>query len=159
MNFFTRVFDQMARMGLAFKSDPIQVIDAAGRQFGGFSGGFDLSIAPRKDQRDLLSVILRNVEPLEKRLVTNGWLHFLEVHLTAPDGSPVPQSPYGREALKPGHAKPESVLHFGPEEMVETELPLAILYEMQTPGTYQVSVSCKLRDAILTSNVCSLKHS
>src|ERR1700735_3849178 len=103
MNFFTRVFDQMARMGLAFKSDPIKVIETEGRQFGSVAGGFDLSIAPRSDQKDLLSVILRNVEPVEKRLTTTGWLHFLEVHLSAPDGSPVALGPYGREALKPGH--------------------------------------------------------
>jgi hypothetical protein len=159
MNWFARVFDQMARMGLAFKSDPIHVIQSEGREFGSAAGGFELSIAPRPDQKDLLSVILRNTETVPKKLVTHGWLHFLTVRLMAPDGSGVPLSPYGREALKPERAKPQGSLPLGPNEMIETELPLGVFYEMNAPGEYRVSVSCQLPSVVLTSNECTIKHS
>jgi hypothetical protein len=158
MNILVRVFDQMARMGLAFKSDPIKRIEIEGREFGPVAGGFDMSIALPKDQKDLVAVILRNVEPVEKRLLTRGWLHFLHVHLTSPDGSEAALSPYGREALKPERAKSDVVLHFAPNEMVETEIPLGILYEMDKAGTYRVRVSCQLPDTVLSSNECSFVH-
>jgi hypothetical protein len=158
MNVFERVFDQMARMGLAFKSDPIRVIETAGRQWGPVTGGLDLSIAPRADQKDLLSVILRNVEPTAKRIVTRGWLHFLEVDLKSPSGTDTPLSAYGRRALDPSQAKPDVAVPLGPNEMVETELPLCIFYEMSEPGTYRTSVSCRLPEGILTSNECVIQH-
>jgi hypothetical protein len=158
VNIFERVFDQMARMGLAFKSDPIKVIETAGREWGQVTGGLDLSIAPRTDQKDLLSVILRNVEPIAKQIVTRGWLHFLEVHLTSPDGADVPLSAYGRQVLDPSRATSQMTVQLGPNEMVETELPIGLLYEMSAPGTYQVSVSCQLPGGVLTSNECVMKH-
>ena len=158
MNIFARVFDQMARMGLAFKSDPIKVIETEGREWGGVTGGLDLSIAPRKDQKDLISVILRNVEPAAKRVVTRGWLHFLEVHVTAPDGSAVPLSAYGRQALDTSRATSQMTVQLGPNEMVETELPIGILYEMSMRGGYKVSVSSQLPGGVLTSNDCSVNH-
>jgi hypothetical protein len=158
MNILARVFDQMARMGLAFKADPIKVIETEGREWGSVTGGLDLSIAPRKDQKDLISVILRNVEPAPKRIVTRGWLHFLEVHLTSPDGPAVPVSAYGRQALDPSRAVSGVAVQLGPNEMVETELPIGLLYEMSVPGSYKVSVSCQLPDGILKSNECLMNH-
>jgi hypothetical protein len=154
MNVLARVFDQMARMGLAFKADPIKVIETEGREWGVAVGGLDLSIAPRQGRNDLLSVILRNVEPVTKRIVTRGWLHFLEVHFTAP----VPLSAYGRQALDPSRAISGVAVQLGPNEMVETELPLGLLYEMSAPGTYKVSVSCQLPGGVLKSNESQLKH-
>lgn len=158
MNIFGRVFDQMARMGLALKADPPKVIETEGREFGTITGGFDLSVAQRKDQNDLLSVILRNVEPAAKRIVTHGWLAFLEIHLKSPEGADVPLSAYGRVALGPDRAKSNAAIQIGPGEMVETELPVGLLYDLYSPGTYQVIVSCQVDGGVLTSNTCLLKH-
>lgn len=148
MNLFERVFDQMARMGLAFKSDPLKVIETEGREWGPVSGGLDLSIAPRKDQKDLLSVILRNVEDTPKRVVTHGWLHFLNVHINAP------LSAYGRQALDPGRAKTDASVQLGPHEMVETEIPLGILFDLSAPGPYRVTITA----GDLKSNECLIHH-
>jgi hypothetical protein len=158
MNIFERVFDQMARMGLAFKSDPIKVIETAGREWGPVTGGLALSIAPRKDQKDMLSVILRNVDGSAKRIATRGWLHFLEVDLKSPSGKDVVLTEYGRRALDPNQAKPDMVVQLGPDEMVETEWPVGLFYDMSEPGTYKVRVSCQLPGGILQSNDCLMKH-
>ena len=158
MNILARMFDQMARMGLAFKADPIKVIEIEGREWGYVAGGFDLSIAPRKDQKDLLSVILRNVDQLPKRIVTHGWLCFLNIHITAPDGSEVPQSSYGKIALDPARAKSDVAVQLGPHEMVETELPISLLFDMKRPGIYRVKVSCQVPGSVLSSNECLMKH-
>ena len=104
-------------------------------------------------------MILRNLDPAEKKIATHGWLHFLRVQLTTPAGGNAFLSPYGREALNPARAKPEATLRVGPHGMVETELPLGLLYDMAAPGSYRAVVSVQLPGSVLTSNECTLKHS
>jgi hypothetical protein len=155
-------FDLLAKMGLSMRDDPKRVIDVAARQWGEPVDGLALSLEPvllREDRQVMsnLSVVLRNAGQETKSLEVPGWLFFLLVELTAPDGRAVPLSPFGAELLKPSRRTERIAVNLAPGGMVETQIPIGSIFEMRASGEYRASVSCELPGgAALRSNSTAL---
>ncbi len=96
---------------------------------------------------------MKNVGPELKRFSVPGWLFFYEVKVVGPGGSPAPLTGYGRELTKPERRSETIEVSLGPGDAIETDLPVATLYDMRRPGGYRVRVSCRLPDGpVLQSN-------
>jgi hypothetical protein len=144
---FSRIYRLLANMGLILRDDPPKVIDMIGREWGEAVNGLALSI--REIPGGVLSVVIRNSGPEQKTFDAPGWLFFYEIH------SDAPLSAYGRELLKPERNTERIEIKLGPGEAKETDLPLAVLYDMRAQGSYKVRVSCKLLN--LTSNEIAVR--
>jgi hypothetical protein len=157
INWFTRFFNFLANMGLIVRDDPPKVIDMTGRAWGASSVGLALSIRElRKEdpsQLTVISVVIRNTGPEQKRFTVPGWLFFYQVIALRPDGSAAEMTGYGRELTKPGRTPRTIKVSLDPGGAIETELPLGALYEMKRPGGYRVRISCRVPDGpVLESN-------
>jgi hypothetical protein len=152
-NWFERVYNFLANMGLVLRDDPPKAIDMMGRLWGEAADGLALSIRelPRDDDGGVtgISVVVRNAGVQPRTL--NGPLAVgYEVEGLA-------RSAYGRQlVVATPRAAPEPVtLTAG--GAIETELPIATIYEMRARGNYNLRVSCKLPGgAALRSNELSV---
>jgi hypothetical protein len=159
---FKRVFNFLANMGLVVRDDPPKVIDMTGREWGEAVDGCALSVREiRKDdpaQLATISVVMKNDGSATKTLTVPGWLYFYAIEVIGPDGTRVGLTPYGSQLLKPERKPPTMSVKLGPGDAIETDLPLATLYNMRQPGPYRVRVSCQLPDgAVLTSNEITVR--
>jgi hypothetical protein len=138
----------MAKMGLSMRDDPVRVIDVGARQWGEPANGFVLSVESvvLKEDRGVLSnlsVVLRNISAETRSLVVPGWMFFLHVELTGPDGNPVPMSPFGRELLRPERRTEKIPVTLAPGAHVETQIPIGSFFDMRARGVYHVVVWCE----------------
>lgn len=148
---FRRIIDELGKSGLILRGDPPKVIDLAGREWGQAKGGMALSLTA---QGAGLSVVLRNVGEERRVLAVPGWLHFFEIFLQAPDGSPAALTSYGRRALQPGAAATLMHVALAANQAVEVDVPIAVLYQMQAQGTYSAQLQCAVLG--IQSNRCVL---
>ena len=146
------MIEQLAKSGLILRADPPKVIELKGRAWGEMVGGLALSAAPKTGAPNILSLILRNAGDAPCSLVVPGWLHFFSVHVTAPGGLPAPFTAYGRAALAPDQDRTRLEVRLEPQQSVEVELPVTLLFEMKTPGTH--IVRAEYPALTLRSNPC-----
>ncbi len=144
MGFIKRSIDALAKMGLVFRSDPPKIVNLAGREWGREAGGLQLSIAAFGGDWRTLSVILRNADATPKKVLVADWLHFAAIHITAPSGSLVSPTPYGRESLKRNAAKSRFEAPLGPHAALEFQLPIGLLFDLSAPGSYSTHLTCEV---------------
>ena len=154
-NKFARFYNFLANMGLVIRDDPPKVIDMAGREWGEPVDGLALSIRElkREDPREVagISVVLKNAGTHPKVLTVPPWIFFYEI-----EGLDL--TPYGRQLLKPDPNAKTIEVTLGPGDAIETDLPVATLYNMRAPGEYKIRVSCRLPDgAILRANEITIR--
>jgi hypothetical protein len=149
-NRFTRFYNFLANMGLVLRDDPPKVIDMTGREWGPGAGGLELSIrelareAPR--QMAGISVVMRNEGTSPRSLTVPPWIFFYKF-----EGLEL--TPYGMRLMSPDRKGKNIAVTLAPGEAIETELPVATIYDLSTTGTHKLQVSCQLPDqTILRSN-------
>jgi hypothetical protein len=154
-NKFTRFYNFLANMGLILRDDPPRVIDMTGREWGEAVDGLALSIRelPRDDARQVtgISVVMKNEGTAQRALTVPPWIFFYEI-----EGLEL--TPYGRQLLSPNRKGKNIDVTLGPGDAIETELPIATLYNIRASGNYEIQVSCRLPDqASLRSNAISVR--
>jgi len=154
-NKFIRFFNFLANMGLVLRDDPPRVIDMAGREWGEPADGLALSIRElkREDPRQVagISVVIKNEEPRSRILNVPPWIFFCEI-----DGLEL--TPYGRQLMSPDRKGKNIEVKLDPNGAIETDLPVATIYNMRGGGEYQVQVSCRLPDqTVLRSNEITIR--
>jgi hypothetical protein len=152
---FIRFFNFLANMGLVLRDDPPKVIDMAGREWGDPADGLALSIRELK-REDLhqvagISVIIRNEEPRARTFNVPPWIFFCEI-----DGLEL--TPYGRQLMSPDRKGKNIEVKLDPNGAIETDLPVATIYDMRAGGEYKIQVSCRLPDqTVLRSNEITIR--
>jgi len=115
------------------------------RIWGSTTGGFTLSIQARPAQSRVgeqvkIVIALRNDAGREIRDFLPDPLHYFAIQVTDPAGMRLEPSGFGRRVLE-SSAKPGTQFVFSTTEPVQNELPLSDLYDLNTPGSYHISVS------------------
>lgn len=153
-NWFGRFYNFLANLGLVLRDDPPKVIDMTGREWGDGADGIALSIRelPRDDEGRVtgISVVVKNMGTAPQ--ILNGPLaECYEVEgLT--------RSAYGRRLSASTPRVSPAPVSLGPGGAIETELPIATMYEMRSAGDYKLHVSCRLPDGkSLRSNGLSVR--
>jgi hypothetical protein len=149
-NNFTRFFNFLANLGLVIRDDPPRVIDMTGREWGGPVDGLALSVRElkREEPRQVagISVVIKNGGTHPKILDVPPWIFYYEI-----EGLEL--SPYGRQSMNPDRKAKNIEVTLRPGDAIETELPIATIYQMRAAGDYKVQVSCRLPDeGVLRSN-------
>lgn len=137
-------------MGLVIRDDPPKVIDMSGREWGEPVDGLALSIREleREDPRQVagISVVMKNGGSIPKRLYVPPWIFFYEL-----EGLEL--TPYGRQLMDPNRKAKPTEVSLGAGDAIETDLPIATIYNMRAAGDYKLRVSCRLPDqSVLRSN-------
>jgi hypothetical protein len=139
---FAKLFDTLGNMGIWIRLNDKRTEPPSeeGRAWGEPVGNFALSLANRGDEN--VSILIKNIGAAEVRTELPGWLHYLQVEITGPDGAPAALKPFGKQALSDPHlAKPvERVFPAG--KYLVTDIPVGALYDMTMPGAYRIRVSC-----------------
>jgi hypothetical protein len=158
-NKFTKFYNFLANMGLVLRDDPPKVIDMIGRDWGetahGAAEGLALSIRElaREEPRQVagISVVMKNGGSVPIVLTVPPWIFFYEI-------AGLELSPYGRQFLVSDQQEKRAEVTLGPGDAIETDIPLATLYNMRAQGDYTVHVSCRLPDgAVLRSNEITIR--
>jgi hypothetical protein len=154
-----KFFDTLANMGIWIRLNDSRTEPPAedGRVWGSTVEGFAISLAPLHE--DSISVLIKNGTNVEKRVRIPGWLTYVKVHVTAPDGSEVPLKPYGKQILEAPQTSQPVERDFLPGRYLSTDIPLGALYELNSPGPHRVTVSCPVPGhpvSNLTSNEVTL---
>lgn len=135
-------------MGLVIRDDPAKVIDMTGREWGEAVQGLALSIRelPREDPMQVagISVVMKNEGTDSRTFTVPPWVFFYEI-----EGLDL--TPYGRQLMSPDRKGPDNKgknteVTLGPGGAVETDLPIATIYNVRAPGNYKIQVSCRLPD-------------
>jgi hypothetical protein len=150
MNKFERFYNFLANMGLVIRDDPPKVIDLTGREWGEVVEGLALSIRelPREDARQVagISVVMKNFGAETKTLSVPQWMFFYKI-----EGLEL--SPYGRQFMSVGPKGKSVSVTLGAGDPIETDLPVANIFDVRTAGSYPVRVSCELPEGnVLRSN-------
>lgn len=150
VNKFTRFYNFLANMGLVIRDDPPKVIDMTGREWGASVDGLALSIRElaREDPRQVagISVLMKNDGAVAKKFTAPPWIFFYHV-----EGLEL--APYGRQLMSPERKGKDIEINLGPGDAIETDLPIATLYNMRAAGDYRIHVSCRVpEDVTLRSN-------
>jgi hypothetical protein len=141
---FAKLFDILANMGIWIRLNDKRTEPPSeeGRDWGGTVGNFALSLASRGDET--VSILIKNLGAGEVRAQLPGWLQYLKVEITGPDGAPVALKPFGKQALNdPDLAKPVQRV-FPAGRYLATDIPVGALYDMQRSGSYCIRVSCPI---------------
>jgi hypothetical protein len=155
VNKFTRLYNFLANLGLVLRDDPPRVIDMNGRRWGDAAEGLALSIREikREDPRQVagISVVMKNERMHTRTLNVPPWIFFYRI-----DGLEL--TPYGRELMSPDRKGKNIEVTLGPGGAVETDLPVATIYNLRSTGDYQVRVTCHLPDqSVLRSNEITVR--
>jgi hypothetical protein len=147
---FKRFYNFLAKMGLVIRDDPPKVIDMTGREWGEAAEGLALSIRElkREDPGQVagISIVMKNGGTNPKTFQVPPWIFSYKV-----DG--VDLSPYGRQLMSSDQKVKNIEVSLGPGDAIESDLPVATLYNMRAAGSYKIGVSCRLPDeTILRSN-------
>src|ERR1700735_2422191 len=115
-------------MGLVIRDDPPKVIEMAGREWGEPVDGLALSIRElaREDPGRVagISVVMRNGGSHPQTLFVPPWVFYYEIEgLTL--------SPYGRQVMNPERKAKNTEVTLGPGDAIETDLPIATIYNMR----------------------------
>jgi hypothetical protein len=148
-NKFTRFYNFLANLGLVIRDDPPKVIDLTGRAWGASTDGLALSIRElnREDAGQVagISVVMKNEGTYKRSLTVPPWIFFYRI-----EGLEL--TPYGRKLMTSDRTEKDVEVALEPGGAVETDLPLATLYNVRA-GNFRLSVSCQLADqTILRSN-------
>jgi hypothetical protein len=152
---FIRFFNFLANMGLVLRDDPPKVIDMTGREWGAAADGLVLSIRElkREDPRQVagISVVIKNEESRARTLNVPPWIFFCEI-----EGLEL--TPYGRQLMNPDRKGRNIEVKLDPNGAIETDLPVATIYDMRASGEYKVQVSCRLpNQTVLRSNEITIR--
>jgi hypothetical protein len=155
VNKFTRFYNFLAKMGLVIRDDPRKVIDMTGREWGEPVDGLALSIRElqREDPRQVagISVVMKNGGANPRTLTVPPWIFYYEIEgleLTS----------YGRQLMSSDRKSKNVDLTLRPGDAIETDLPLATIYNLRAAGDYKVQVSCRLPDGVvLRSNEVTIR--
>jgi hypothetical protein len=155
VNKFTRFYNFLANMGLVLRDDPPKIIDMTGREWGDAVDGLTLSIRELKrddpGQVAGISIVIRNGSADAKVLNIPPWIAVYEI-----EGLEL--SAYGRQVLKSNQNTKNTGVTLKPGDAVETEIPIAMLYNMRGAGNYTIRVSGQLPDgAVLRSNELGIR--
>jgi hypothetical protein len=146
MNKFERFYNFLANMGLVIRDDPAKVIDLTGREWGEVVEGLALSIRelPREDSRQVagISVVMKNFGTDTKTLSVPPWMFFYKI-----EGLEL--SPYGRQFMSAGPKVKSVAVTMGPGDAIETDLPVANIFDVRSAGSYTVRVSCELPGGVV----------
>ncbi|HEY3824674.1 MAG TPA: hypothetical protein VGL82_08950 [Bryobacteraceae bacterium] len=148
-NKFTRFYNFLANLGLIIRDDPPRVIDLTGRVWGAPADGLVLSIRElnREDAGQVagISVVMKNEGAHKRSLTVPPWIFFYRIEGLEP-------TPYGRKLMTSDRTEKDAEVVLEAGGAVETELPLATMYDVRA-GNFRFSVSCTLPDqTILRSN-------
>jgi len=154
-NPFFRFYNFLAKMGLVIHDDPPKVIDLTGREWGETVDGLALSVRelPRENSEGVagISVVLRNTGNAPKTLSIPSWVRYYEI-------AGLELSPYGRQLMTSGEKARAGEITLPPGEAVDTDLPIAKIYDLRKPDAYRIRVSCTLPDsAVLKSNAIEIR--
>jgi hypothetical protein len=142
-NKFTRFYNFLANMGLVIRDDPPKVIDMTGREWGESADGLALSVRELKREDPLqvagISVVMKNGGTAAKTLTIPPWIFFYQI-----EGLEL--TPYGHQLMSPERRGKNIHVTLGPGDAIETDLPIARIYDMRNSGAYQTRVSCRLPD-------------
>jgi hypothetical protein len=157
------VLEYLARMGLSMRDDPPKVIDPAGRTWGRCVDGLALSIEPvnlREDARarSNISVVLRNTACEPRSLTVPGWLNFYRLHIRDANGNAATLSPFGAERLDSKHHHRVFRVTLAPDQISETQLPIASIFQLRPGVRYRAKVSCKPDNHMLESNEIEIEQ-
>jgi hypothetical protein len=149
-NKFFRFYNFLANMGLVLRDDPPKVIDMTGREWGAAVAELALSIRElkREDPRQVagISVVMKNEGTRPRAFNVPPWIFFYEI-----EGLEL--TPYGRQLMSPDRKGRNVEISLGPGDAIETDLPVATIYNLRAPGDYKVRVTCRLPDqTVLRSN-------
>ncbi len=154
-NPFFRFYNFLAKMGLVIHDDPPKVIDLTGRAWGETVDGLTLSVRelPREDSEAVagISVVLRNIGNAPQTLSIPSWIRYYLI-------AGLELSPYGRQLMTGGPKAGVGEITLPPGEAVETDLPIAKIYDLRKPGDYRIQVSCTpANGAVLKSNAIEIR--
>jgi hypothetical protein len=154
-NRFIRFYNFLAKMGLVLRDDPPKVIEMTGREWGEARGGLALSIRelPRDDSGQVagISVVLKNEGTDTRSLIVPPWIFFYKV-----EGLEL--TPYGRQLTIADRRKKNIEVTLDPGGAVETDLPVATIYNLSATGNHTLQVSCELPDhTVLRSNELTIR--
>jgi hypothetical protein len=148
----SRFFDTLADMGIWIRfNDPRTAPpDEEGRIWGPAVNGFALSI--EAGSLDALSIVLKNVGTVERRLFIPGWISFYQIHIKTPFNQEAPMKSFGRQSINsPANtALVERV--FPPGGSLAAEVPLAPLFDLRARGIWQIKATCEIEGSALVSN-------
>lgn len=155
--FIRGALDWLAKLGLTVRDDAPKTIDLANREWGPPAAGLALSIReiPKEDPAQLpaISAVLRNVSSARAHLDIPAWLVFYRIDVTGPYGQRASQTPFGTELLKPERHPRGVSMDLDPGQAIETEIPIGSIFNMRSPGDYNVKVSAPLpANGVLQSN-------
>jgi len=142
-------------MGLVLRDDPLKVIDMTGREWGEVAGGLALSIREleREDPGQVagISVVMKNDGTQPRTFNVPPLIFFYAI-----EGLEL--TPYGRRLMNPDRKEKNIEMTLGPGDAIETDLPLATIYNLRAAGDYTVQVSCRLPDQTeLRSNEITIR--
>ena len=154
-NKFTRFYNFLAKMGLVLRDDPPKVIDMTGREWGEPVEELALSVRElaREDPNQVagISVVMKNVGSHPTTLTIPPWIFYYEI-------AGLELTPYGRQLMNADRKAKDSQVALDPGDAIETELPIATIYNMHAAGNYKVQVSCQLPDHnVLRSNLIYIR--
>ncbi len=143
-------------MGLVLRDDPPKVIDMTGREWGETASGLQLSVRElkREEAHQIagISVVMRNTKSQGRVLNIPPWILFYQV-----EGLGL--SLYGHQAVRSGRTAKNIDVTLAPGGAVETEIPLATLYDVTKGGDYRIHVSSRLPDGTaLRSNEITIRQ-
>lgn len=154
-NRFIRFYNFLAKMGLVLRDDPPKAIDMTGREWGEPAGGLALSVRElnREDPGRVagISVVMKNGGIDSKTLTVPPWTFYYQIAGLA-------LTPYGGQLISPERKAKDVEVVLGPGDAIETDIPIATIYEMRAAGNYPVQVSCRLADgSVLRSNTIEIR--
>ncbi len=126
-----------------------------GREWGRAADGLVLSVSElgRDDRRQVagISVVMKNEGTLPRSLTVPPWIFFYQI-----EGLEL--APYGRQLMSPGRQGKDIEVTLGPGDAIETDLPLATIYDLRAPGNHKIRVSCRLPgQTVLRSNELTIQ--
>jgi hypothetical protein len=128
-------------------------VSESGRAWGAAKENFAISLQALS--LGTVSVLIKNLGPVDKTASIPGWLAFYRVSIYGPEGALASLKNYGREVLRDAQTVARAERLFPAGKSLATEIPIAALYDLHAEQ-YRVSVSCpipgSLGDAVLSSN-------
>lgn len=144
------LFDFLAKMGLTVRDDPPKVIQLEGREWGPEVDGLVLSI---RGNRESISAVLRNVSTSDRTLRVPDFASWYRLRVTDADGQAAPQTPFGKELVRPGRTAAVRPLQLTAGEAVEAEIPVASIFRLSAGSAFEAQASCEVRPGVtLESN-------
>jgi hypothetical protein len=154
-NRFIRFYNFLAKMGLVLRDDPAKVIDMTGREWGEAADGLVLSIRElrREDAGQVagISVVMKNEGAHTRTLTIPPWIFFYRI-----EGLEL--TPYGRQLTSADRKGKNIEVTLDPGAAVETDLPVATIYNLRATGNHKLQVSCQLPgQTVLRSNEITIR--